>query len=185
MTAENFAYWLQGFFELQGVKPGEGLSPAQVNTIREHLALAFTKVTGGQSPSPPPWTPASPWTPQPLPFEPYPWPKYEVTCSVSPLGQNLGGHVTVTDDPEAGFDRAALTPKDLLAESQYVAFAERFSPKADRGQGGGTPFAFAPTQVGGFAVEGRLAYPTGGAGGLFDPEAPLPRVLSKVPPPSC
>lgn len=158
MTTENFAYWLQGFFELQGVKPGEGLSPAQVNTIREHLALAFTKVTGGQSP---PWTPASPPIPQPLPLQPYPWPKYEVTCSVGPVGQNLGGHMTVTDDAEAG-----LAPADF------------------NGLPAGRPFAFAPTQVGGFATEGRLAYSTGGYGGLFDPEAPSPRILSKTPPPS-
>ncbi|MDE1179487.1 hypothetical protein [Paraburkholderia sp.] len=42
MTAEQFAYWLQGFTELtQGQTP----SPAQWKCIREHLETVFKKVT--------------------------------------------------------------------------------------------------------------------------------------------
>ena len=41
MTAENFCYFLQGYFELGG----ENLSPQQVQIIKDHLALVFNKVT--------------------------------------------------------------------------------------------------------------------------------------------
>lgn len=41
MTAENFVFWLNGYFELGG----ENLSPQQVQIIKDHLALVFNKVT--------------------------------------------------------------------------------------------------------------------------------------------
>jgi hypothetical protein len=41
MTAEQFAYWLQGYAELNDAPP----STEQWQMIREHLALVFTKVT--------------------------------------------------------------------------------------------------------------------------------------------
>lgn len=41
MTAEQFAYWLNGFAELQGTAPTE----AQWESIKEHLNLVFNKVT--------------------------------------------------------------------------------------------------------------------------------------------
>lgn len=45
MTSRDFAYWLQGFFEINfDSEPGaapEGLTPAQVMSIRKHLALVF------------------------------------------------------------------------------------------------------------------------------------------------
>jgi len=41
MTAELFAYWLQGFAELNQNPP----TAAQWQSIREHLATVFTKVT--------------------------------------------------------------------------------------------------------------------------------------------
>jgi hypothetical protein len=41
VTAENFAFWLNGYFELGG----ENLSPQQVQIIKDHLALVFNKVT--------------------------------------------------------------------------------------------------------------------------------------------
>lgn len=41
MTSEQFAYWLQGFAELNQGPP----SAEQWQMIREHLALVFTKVT--------------------------------------------------------------------------------------------------------------------------------------------
>lgn len=41
MTAEQFAYWLQGYAELNEAPP----TAEQWQSIREHLALVFTKVT--------------------------------------------------------------------------------------------------------------------------------------------
>jgi hypothetical protein len=42
MTAENFAYWLQGFFE---VSQADELTKEQVQEIKNHLKLVFNKVT--------------------------------------------------------------------------------------------------------------------------------------------
>lgn len=42
MDAQNFAYWLNGFAELSGDNPP---TKAQWKSIKEHLALVFTKVT--------------------------------------------------------------------------------------------------------------------------------------------
>lgn len=41
MTPEQFAYWLQGFAELQSLTPTQD----QWRSIREHLATVFNKVT--------------------------------------------------------------------------------------------------------------------------------------------
>lgn len=41
MTPEQFAYWMQGFAELNALPP----SPEQWQSIREHLALVFEKKT--------------------------------------------------------------------------------------------------------------------------------------------
>lgn len=41
MTSKQFAYWLQGFVELNGQQPNE----AQWQSIKEHLATVFNKVT--------------------------------------------------------------------------------------------------------------------------------------------
>jgi len=43
MNERDFAYWLQGFFEMT---ESESLSSAQVKMIKEHLALVFDKQTG-------------------------------------------------------------------------------------------------------------------------------------------
>lgn len=43
MTPQEFCYWLQGFFELS---ESNGMSPKQVEIVKEHLRLVFTKVTG-------------------------------------------------------------------------------------------------------------------------------------------
>lgn len=40
MKSTEFCYWLQGFFELRN-QPNTGISPSQVETIRNHLALVF------------------------------------------------------------------------------------------------------------------------------------------------
>lgn len=41
MTSEQFAYWLQGFAELNEQPP----SAQQWQMVRDHLALVFNKVT--------------------------------------------------------------------------------------------------------------------------------------------
>lgn len=46
MEAENFAYWLKGYFELQDT---DKLSPKQVKVIKDHLDLVFNKVTPNRS----------------------------------------------------------------------------------------------------------------------------------------
>ncbi len=38
MNAENFVYWLQGFFEMT---EAQKLTPEQVEMIKEHLHLVF------------------------------------------------------------------------------------------------------------------------------------------------
>jgi hypothetical protein len=42
MDATNFAYWLQGFFEVSNAKT---LDKEQVQIIKDHLDLVFNKVT--------------------------------------------------------------------------------------------------------------------------------------------
>jgi len=42
MDAQNFAYWLQGYFELNDPK---SLNEKQVQIIKDHLAQVLTKVT--------------------------------------------------------------------------------------------------------------------------------------------
>ena len=42
MTAEQFTYWLQGFFELSGTTT---LNEQQVKILKEHIALVLNKVT--------------------------------------------------------------------------------------------------------------------------------------------
>jgi hypothetical protein len=46
MTAEQFAYWLQGYAELNSAPP----SAEQWQAIRDHLALVFNKVTPSYGP---------------------------------------------------------------------------------------------------------------------------------------
>ncbi len=43
MTARDFCYWLQGKLEIDqaGQSPAAGLTPAQVEVIRNHLNLVF------------------------------------------------------------------------------------------------------------------------------------------------
>lgn len=41
MTSEQFAYWLQGFVELNGGMPTEG----QWESIKDHLETVFVKIT--------------------------------------------------------------------------------------------------------------------------------------------
>lgn len=74
MTAQEFAYWLQGYAELSGDVPP---TTSQWLTIKDHLNLVFEKVT-----------PARPIIRTRLPeFEPYPLPppgQTTVTCATNP-----------------------------------------------------------------------------------------------------
>lgn len=42
MTAEQFAYWLNGYFEISGK---ETLTEKECSIVRDHLKLVFKKVT--------------------------------------------------------------------------------------------------------------------------------------------
>jgi hypothetical protein len=58
MTPEQFCYWLQGFVELNGRLPNE----AEWQSIKDHLAVVFRKVTPPTYPDAPPYTaPQSPY----------------------------------------------------------------------------------------------------------------------------
>jgi len=46
MTAEAFAYWLQGYMEVQNPKE---IDKTQTQIIKDHLALVFNKVTPDRS----------------------------------------------------------------------------------------------------------------------------------------
>jgi hypothetical protein len=85
MTPEAFAYWLQGFFELTDSKE---LSAAQLEVIRNHLKLVFTKVTPDvKLDEYIPRKPVDAWPPI-LPVHvtgaPYTWP-YDITCHTGKL----------------------------------------------------------------------------------------------------
>lgn len=120
MTAENFAFWLQGYFEIHGISDATYLTPSQVAVIHEHLQLVFTKVTGTQ--------PAPPW-----PTSTEDWRNHIVPYSdgVSLSGPKADSFCAVLDDPEAG-----LAGGEPLGQN-LGGFARE----------NGTPFAFAPTQV--------------------------------------
>lgn len=49
MTAENFCYWLQGYFELYGPKT---LDEKETRVVWDHLNLVFNKVTSPKTPIP-------------------------------------------------------------------------------------------------------------------------------------
>lgn len=41
MKSTEFCYWLQGFFEIAGGIPADGLTKAQTEMIQRHLHLVF------------------------------------------------------------------------------------------------------------------------------------------------
>lgn len=61
MTADQFCYWLQGFFEVSGQTT---LTEPQVSVIKEHLQLVFKKETTATVSSNPFW----PYGQKPLTF---------------------------------------------------------------------------------------------------------------------
>lgn len=81
MTAEQFAYWLQGYAELNAEPP----SAEQWKAIREHLALVFMKVT--------PQFGIGPISPGAAPNWPYGRPT--TTCVARPVGGGDGNTSTL------------------------------------------------------------------------------------------
>jgi hypothetical protein len=82
MTAEQFAYWMQGFSELTG---DETPTPAQWKMMKEHLATVFVKVT-------PPLTAdrIDPGKVQPMPSRgPYPAVPYDLTQRLARPGDPM------------------------------------------------------------------------------------------------
>jgi hypothetical protein len=71
MTDKEFCYWLQGFVELGGEPP----TKEQWASIKEHLALVFTKVTS-------PFPQYVPTSPSDVGLQP----PYVVTCGVDNTG---------------------------------------------------------------------------------------------------
>lgn len=82
MTPEQFAYWLQGFAEINQKAPNE----AQWTIIKDHLTTVFKKVTPGPGIAapyvPPNWTrPITPVNPNnPM----WPTPVYPTTPGTKP-----------------------------------------------------------------------------------------------------
>jgi len=84
LSPDNFAFWLQGFFELSGATT---LNEQQVQVVKEHLALVMTKTTPST---------VQPYIPVPIyPSNPMPSDKgWEITCttnSIYPQGPKCGG----------------------------------------------------------------------------------------------
>lgn len=79
MTPEQFAYWLQGYAELN---PNTPPNLDQWRQIQDHLNTVFTKVTPNRL-TPSPFTPVTVPYVSPSPLTPYTvptWTKPEVTC---------------------------------------------------------------------------------------------------------
>jgi hypothetical protein len=90
MTAEQFAYWLQGFMEI--CNP-ETLDEEQTQIIKDHLALVFNKQTPDRTvtvaPANPTWSqPIMPqWQEPHIPVPPPPPDRTNPICGVeSPYG---------------------------------------------------------------------------------------------------
>lgn len=66
MKSQDFAYWLQGFAEMNGDVPP---TPEQWKMIKEHLDLVFNKVTPKLG-EPAPIDPTKPFTPNWIHYHP-------------------------------------------------------------------------------------------------------------------
>lgn len=88
MSAQDFAYWLQGFFELRAADPemaGKPITRAQEKIIQDHLALVFRKVTPAVPDMPAPFIPEplpgiGPFVPRPTTTD-APWWRDPIICS--------------------------------------------------------------------------------------------------------
>ena len=102
MTAEQFAYWLQGFMEVG--QPRE-LNHNQIQVIKDHLKLVFDKKTpdrdlhGTESIGVPNSTrPISPYiSPNDWSINPKPYNPYQITCT------NSEGYTIQANDPNKHF----------------------------------------------------------------------------------
>ncbi len=52
LSSREFAYWLQGYFELDNTPIKTGLSVQQLETIRRHLAMVFEHEIDPSTPNP-------------------------------------------------------------------------------------------------------------------------------------
>lgn len=86
MSPENFVYWLQGFFEITGKV--EGLTPAQLKMIQDHLGYVFSRPN-----------PAAPTLVSPLkqPVPPIPMPGPGTTIGGQDILRQLQQHPQVGD----------------------------------------------------------------------------------------
>jgi hypothetical protein len=87
MTPEQFTYWLQGYAELNATPP----SAEQWQSIRDHLATVFNKVTPNRWAAPGMIGPGilSPASPQ--------WgAPYKVECSAGGIHKRNGDHAMTT-----------------------------------------------------------------------------------------
>ncbi|HVL15720.1 MAG TPA: hypothetical protein VM529_24320 [Gemmata sp.] len=41
MTARDFCYWLQGFFEIRDASESQAMNSKQVELVKRHLAMVF------------------------------------------------------------------------------------------------------------------------------------------------
>jgi len=84
MTAEQFAYWLQGFMEVG--QPRE-LNHDQIQVIKDHLKLVFEKKTPERSTEPVIVPKVVPTTTQPYTDPDWTWRPnpYTVTCTGNDL----------------------------------------------------------------------------------------------------
>ena len=102
MTAEQFAYWLQGFMEVG--QPRE-LNHNQIQVIKDHLKLVFEKKTPdrdlhGTEPIgvPNSTRPISPYiSPNDWSINPKPYNPYQITCT------NSEGYTIQANDPNKHF----------------------------------------------------------------------------------
>lgn len=124
MNIQDFCYWLQGYFELAMTPTKEGLSPEQVEVIKEHLQLVFKKetvktvgdttqsygsledlfkhYTEKVKPAPMPFSPTPPH------LDPTKWKSpYEITCSI---GSRHIGAPKPTEPPSVTFKAGSYPP---------------------------------------------------------------------------
>lgn len=89
MTQEQFIYWIQGFFEING---SNEVTPRQIQIIKDHLKLVFEKKTPdytGIRFDPIPAGTTIPWTCDQW-INKYPQDdNYKVTCSAGTVTNNV------------------------------------------------------------------------------------------------
>jgi len=119
MTAEQFAYWLQGFMEMADPKE---LNKMQTQQIKDHLKLVFDKQTperlsGPERGTPPYSLPGIQWYPRPLTIEcdtNLPDPMTTPVCS----GTTITTTATIDPDIQRAMDEF-VTHKNESKRTQF------------------------------------------------------------------